>query len=140
MADELANFAFWAGLMMGRPTEYNDPSALMDFEDVKSNFIKAARYGTDVLLNWMGRKVTLKQLVLDELLPMAQAGLKRMNIDSADIDRYLEIIRGRALSHTGSEWITKNYRLLKRKLKTDDALILLTKALHRNQKEYDWQM
>ncbi|MAE87596.1 MAG: signal transduction protein [Flammeovirgaceae bacterium] len=137
VADELANFAFWAGLMMGRPTEYNDPSALMDFEDVKSNFIKAARYGTDVLLNWMGRKVTLKQLVLDELLPMAQAGLKRMNIDSADIDRYLEIIRGRALSHTGSEWITKNYRLLKRKLKTDDALILLTKALHRNQKEYD---
>ncbi len=41
--DEMANFALWVGLMMGRPSEFDDMSKVMDFRDVKSNFIKASR-------------------------------------------------------------------------------------------------
>ena len=44
VADEMANFAFWVGLMKGRPKKFDVMASLMDFKEAKANFIKAARY------------------------------------------------------------------------------------------------
>lgn len=69
--DELANFALWVGLMMGRPAEFDDMKKVMDFRDVKANFIKAARTGIDTIICWKGKNITIQELMLKELLPIA---------------------------------------------------------------------
>ncbi|WP_069675736.1 CBS domain-containing protein [Formosa sp. Hel1_33_131] len=135
--DEMANFAFWVGLMKGRPTEFDDIPRTLDFEDVKSNFIRAARTGTESIMNWRGKLIPLDQLVLEVLLPISKIGLERMKIDNDDIDKYLDVIRDRLLKSTGSQWMVTNYRYLKKQLKPDDALIALTSTLHTNQESYD---
>ena len=131
--DEMANFAFWVGLMVGRPIEYNHLADKMDFRDAKSNFIKAARHGSETIMKWMGKEISLTKLILDELLPLARKGLKKMKIDQVDIDRLLGIIEGRALGKTGSQWIVESYRSLRKDLKQDKALVVLTKTIFDNQ-------
>ena len=142
--DEMANFAFWVGLMMGRPDKYDDMPSQMDFKDAKSNFVKAARTGKESVMVWMGKKISVRDLVIKELLPIAKEGLKKVNIDQKDIDRLLGVIEGRALSLTGSQWKLKNYRYLRNHLKQDDALMALTKAIYKNQQGnlavHEWPM
>ena len=43
VVDEIANTAFFAGLMAALPQEYGDISLRMAFDDAKSNFFRAAR-------------------------------------------------------------------------------------------------
>ena len=120
--------------MLGRPKEYDDISKMMDFRDAKSNFIKAARYGKDAMLIWGSKMMTLKQLVEDELLPMAYNGLRKAAIDNEDIDKYLGVIQARLKGKSGTEWQVSNFRELSRYMKKDSALRLITKSMHGNQK------
>jgi len=132
--DEMANFAFWVGLMKGRPKKFDDMPSVMEFNDAKSNFVKAARNGKESVLLWMGKQISARNLVVNELIPIAKSGLEKMNIDKKDIDRFLSVIKNRAESQTGSQWKVKNYRILRKSLKQDDALLALTKAIYENQK------
>lgn len=131
--DEMANFAFWVGLMTGRPKEFEDLPKMMDFSDARSNFIRAARTGSETVMNWMGKTIPFDQLLLNELIPISRTGLEKMKVNKWDINNYLEVIKARVSKQTGSQWIVRNYRNLKRELKTDDALIALTEAIHVNQ-------
>lgn len=131
--DQMANFAFWVGLMMGRPSEFNDMVQIMDFRDAKDNFIKAARNGIDSMMYWKDSTFSTRELILKELLPIAYAGLQKCDIDKKDIERYLKVIEQRAHGMNGATWTIKNYRNLKKQLKRDDALISLTKTLYENQ-------
>ena len=141
--DELANFAFWIGLMMGRPSNCDDLPAVMDFREVKANFIKSARTGKESVLRWFGKRIAVKDLVLQELLPIAEEGLKKCKIDQADISRLLNIIEKRTKGQTGSQWTVDNYRRLKDELKPDDSLLILTKTMYENQNEnkpvHNWE-
>ena len=132
--DEMANFAFWVGLMKGRPSKFDDLPNVMDFRDAKSNFTRAARTGCESVMNWMGKNIPLDQLILHEFLPISRNGLEKMEIDPEDIDSYLNVIRARVQKQTtGSSWMVQNYRNMKGKLKSNDALIALTEAMHRYQ-------
>ena len=133
ISDEMANFAFWVGLMVGRPAKYDDMPLVMDFRDAKSNFVKAARLGVDAILLWDGKRISVKKLVYKILLPIAHKGLKKVGIDKEDRKYLLGIIEKRIKSHTGSEWMTQNYRILKDRTSTDNALRLLTRAIYNNQ-------
>ncbi|MFC4634183.1 CBS domain-containing protein [Dokdonia ponticola] len=131
--DEMANFAFWIGLMRGRPTAFDDLPRIMDFRDVRSNFIRAARTGCESVMNWMGKPIPIDELILDELLPISRKGLEKMEIDPKDINRYLNVIKARVQKQTGSRWMIRNYRNIKEKLKPNDALMALTEAMHHHQ-------
>ncbi|WP_299441171.1 CBS domain-containing protein [uncultured Aquimarina sp.] len=131
--DEMANFAFWVGLMVGRPSEFDQISNCMEFKDAKANFIKTARMGKDSILHWMGKQISVQDLVLKELLPIAYTGLEKMKIDKLDIEKLLGIIEYRTKGTSGSEWQIKNYRKLRKSLKQDDALRVLTKVMYQNQ-------
>jgi CBS domain-containing protein len=131
--DEMANFAFWVGLMVGRPAKFDDMPHVMDFRDAKANFIKAARLGTDAILLWDGKRISVKKLVCKILLPIAHKGLKKVGIDKEDRKYFLGIIEKRVKAHTGSEWMTENYRILKDHTSQDNALRLLTRAIYNNQ-------
>jgi len=133
VTEEIANFAFWVGLMKCRPAEYDDLPAVMDFRDAKSNFIKAARTGRESVLRWKGEQIAARDLVSDHLLPIAQQGLANCGINSSDIDHYLSVIKERCKGMTGAQWIIKNYRNLKKAHKKDDAILMLTKSMYGNQ-------
>lgn len=135
--DEMANLAFWVGLMCGRPPEFDDLPKVMDFQDAKTNFLRACRNGTETVMHWKGKRIPLANLVVDELLPIAKKGLQKMAIDEEDIDLTLGIIEKRMNGCTGSQWMITNYRKFKKELKTDDALIALTESIHRNQQDYE---
>ncbi len=129
LVDEVANFAFWAGLMMGRPTTFDSIATRMDFRDAKSNFIKAARNGLSTVLLWEGKPFTVQDLIQKELLPIAHTGLMKMNIHQADREKYLAVIDERANGQTGAFWSVQNYRKLRKEMRQDDALISLTRNM-----------
>ncbi|MEM9078336.1 MAG: CBS domain-containing protein [Bacteroidota bacterium] len=133
--DEMANFAFWVGLMKGRPKSFDDMPSQMDFKSAKTNFIKAARTGKETLFSWRGEAYSAKKLVLNKLLPIAYKGLHKCGIDDADVERLLGIIEARTKGRTGEQWQVANIRELKKRYKTNKSLVLLTKHMVDNQKE-----
>ncbi|WP_435624439.1 CBS domain-containing protein [Flagellimonas sp.] len=133
--DEMANFAFWVGLMKGRPKNFDDMPSQMDFKSAKTNFIKAARTGKETLFSWGGEAYSAKKLVLNKLLPIAYKGLHKCGIDNADVERLLGIIEARTNGRTGEQWQVANIRELKKRYKTNKSLVLLTKQMVDNQTE-----
>jgi hypothetical protein len=55
---------------------------------------------------WLnGRRLPLRQLLLEELLPLARRGLRALEIDAADVTDYLDLIAARVESgRTGADW------------------------------------
>lgn len=133
--DEIANMMFWVGLMRGRPKQYKDIRNKIDFKDVKSNFYNAARYGTAAQFYWEGRLVPCKELLLDELLPMAYRGLYAMNVLPEDAEKYLSVIENRIKTRNGARWIVESFRKLKKEHKTHDVLHLLTSAMYQHERK-----
>ena len=105
--DEMANAAFYFGLMIGLSDEVGRIDRVMRFDDAKSNFFAAARHGLDAQLRWIGGKCyPASTLILEQLIPIAWSGLARMNVNPDDIDRYLGVLRERVQSEqTGSRWV-----------------------------------
>ncbi|MEM6735780.1 MAG: CBS domain-containing protein [Bacteroidota bacterium] len=135
ISDQMANFAYWIGLMLGRSSSYLNLPNQMDFEDVKANFIKAARTGKQSVLKWKDRYVSVRDLTIRELLPLAYEGLSKIGMDREEATGLLEIIDQRAVSHTGAQWSITNYRKLKKSFRKDDALVALTKYMFKNQQK-----
>ncbi|MEP6902703.1 MAG: hypothetical protein ABJA66_13205, partial [Actinomycetota bacterium] len=107
VADEMANSAFFLGLMMALPEEYGDVTEKMSFDDAKNNFFTVARYGLKSQIAWLdGKNYSAQKLILEELLPRAHRGLRSANIDSADIEKYLGILEERVSQEkTGAQWM-----------------------------------
>jgi len=116
IVDEVANAAFWFGLVKGLGAAYDDISMLMEFDSAKSNFVAAARVGLATQLNWLhGERMPADELICEVLLPMARDGLVSANIDPADIDRYLSVIDERVKSRqTGSQWQLRSLAQMRR--------------------------
>jgi len=131
--DEMANFAFWVGLMAGRPKKYDDIPSLMDFRTAKLNFLRAATSGRHAMFSWMGKAMTTKKIVREELLPIAYEGLRKFNVDEKDISRLLGVIEERTKGGTGAEWQINNFRALTKQMKQDSAIVQLTKSMYKNQ-------
>lgn len=104
--DEIANAAFFYGMMAGMTEEIKDIRKLLTFGDVKSNFLAAAREGIRAQMNWFNdTHLPAKQLVLEQLLPLAREGLQQAGIDADDIDRYLGVLHDRVtMRRTGARW------------------------------------
>jgi len=111
--DEIANFAFWIGLMRCKPEGGAEFWKSHSFKAVKNNFVLAARSGLNTVFNWYGNNIPAKQLILEQLLPMAHQGLKNSRVNSADTDKYLSVIEKRVSKEvTGSKWTVDNFRIL----------------------------
>ncbi|GJM28838.1 MAG: hypothetical protein DHS20C17_14730 [Cyclobacteriaceae bacterium] len=137
VVDEVANTVFWVGLMSGLPESYLQMKKEMDFHDVKSNFIKAARHGLETSFAWMGGKYDAKDLILEELMPIARQGLSGLKIDQPDVQKYLEIIENRVDQlKTGSIWITNSYNALIKKYPVNTALSAITLGILNRQQQH----
>ena len=86
-------------------------------------------------MNWMGKQISVRDLITDELLPIARKGLEKVAIDKKDIDRFLDIIEQRAVGFTGAQWKIRKYRQLRKAMRQDDALLALTKTIYELQQD-----
>lgn len=143
--DEIANMLFWIGIMQGMPEKYKSLQDKLPFNEVKGNFINAARTGIDTYFNWFGKGISAKRLILEELIPIAVTGLTASGVDKKDIDYYLGIIESRArLRRTGSQWIKESNRLLRSRMTKDIANATLTADMYRyqskNEEVHTWKI
>lgn len=135
--DQVANAAFWFGLMAGMPEEYQDIPSKFEFDDAKTNFLKAARDGLDNKFLWFDdTKYSAQDMLLKILLPIAKEGLKKSNINKEDINKNMEIIEERVKSgKTGSQWMIESYTNIRKSGTRDQALVATTAAIYNRQQE-----
>ncbi len=131
--DEMANFAYWIGIMCGRPERFDNIAEVMHFKDAKSNFVNAGRTGYNSVMVWDNKEYTVSQLTEKVMLPLAYKGLRKIGVAEEDIKRLLGVIESRLTGKTGAQWMISNYRNLMNSRTGDDSLRLITRATYENQ-------
>jgi len=104
--DEIANAAFFFGLLRALMEADVAPEFRLSFGQARDNFYWAARDGLDAHIVWLeGRRERMQSLVLDRLLPLARRGLGLLEIEPADSERYLAVIESRVRNGcNGAAW------------------------------------
>ncbi|MGH3942972.1 MAG: glutamate--cysteine ligase [Pseudonocardiaceae bacterium] len=146
VADTLANAALYYGLVRVLAEDEQPIWSQMPFRAAEENFYAAARHGSAARLFWPDvGEVPATELVLHRLLPMAQEGLRRWEVDAKIRDRLLGIIEQRCLiATTGAQWQVETvHRLQKRWHCTrTEALRRMTlryaEHMHSNQPVHTW--
>lgn len=110
IVDEMANAAFFFGMMAGMAEQHPNVREQIRFEDVKTNFLAAAREGIRAQMNWFGdTHLPAQELITQHLLPLAREGLEQMAIDRGDIERYLGVLEDRVNKRrTGARWLLES--------------------------------
>jgi CBS domain-containing protein len=144
--DEVANAAFLLGLLSGGPATYGDITKKLTFHDAETNFLAAAQVGLAAQFTWLDRQnVPARELITQELLPVAREGLRNAGITPADIDRYLGVIAARVASgQTGSQWLLQSLATMHDTETKDSRLSALTAAAVQRQWEgkpvHEWPL
>ncbi len=144
--DEMANAAFWFGLMKGMDEELGDVTRSMDFDHAKENFLAAARQGLAAEMVWLHRKpIAARKLITEELVPMARRGLADLDIDAGDIDHYMGVIEERVKTGmTGSQWMLDSLHSLQAQGTKGERMGALTAATLNRQEEgepvHTWEL
>jgi CBS domain-containing protein/gamma-glutamyl:cysteine ligase YbdK (ATP-grasp superfamily) len=130
-ADEVANAAFWFGMISAYSQDPKPVADRMDFARVKGNFARAARYGLDAVMDWFDdRSRVARDLILEELLPRAREGLESKAIDQGDIERYLDIVRRRVEGRkTGADWMLCSLEKMGKAASLSERLGALTQGM-----------
>jgi gamma-glutamyl:cysteine ligase YbdK (ATP-grasp superfamily) len=107
--DCIANAAFYFGLVRGFGLDEVAPEDNLTFELARDNFYSCARYGLNARPCWFRNgklmEIGMRELVAEELLPMARRGLESEDIPAEEIDDYLNVIAERVDSgQNGAAW------------------------------------
>ena len=104
--DNIANIAFYYGLVHYYANMSDAPEDILPFADAKNHFYRAAQLGLKYKTRWFSKKTdSLQNIILEKLLLEAETGLYKLGIDQYDTQRYLSVIAKRAeLNRTGSQW------------------------------------
>ena len=135
--DEIANSAFFLGLMTQLPEEFGDVREKMSFNDAKNNFFNVAQNGLNTQITWFDGKIySTRRLILEQLLPLARKGLEKAEIDAEDIEKYLGIIEKRINAKvTGAQWMLDSFENIGEKANLNVRLQTLTSAIKRIRKQ-----
>ncbi|WP_415901996.1 glutamate-cysteine ligase family protein [Neptuniibacter sp. QD29_5] len=127
--DMAANAAFALGVAKGLQEQMDEIIPAMPFSVLVKNFYLAAEKGLQAELMWpvLSQAGGLKKLsvaeIVQELLPVAYAGLKALDIAPKEIDHYLAVIKERVdTGITGAYWQLREYQRLYKKLNHNQAL------------------
>lgn len=147
LADETANAAFAFGLLHSLANDggrIGDPRGLIAFDDLRENFLGAARLGLKSQITWIdGRCWPAADLIRSELLPRARQGLDAAGIDVADRDHYLGLIGERAANgQTGACWMLRSLTQMHGRATREQRAQALTAAMlrhqHANRPVHEW--
>lgn len=137
VVDEVANAAFWLGLMKGMALHYKDVTNNMAFDHAKSNFLAASIHGLETRFRWMdGKRYAAADLIREELIPLAKEGLQSVDVAEGDIEKYLGIIEERNnTGMTGAHWMTDSYAELSKVGTKDEVMTTLTANIFQKQRQ-----
>lgn len=132
--DEMSNAAFWIGLMEAMPERYKSCwGEHFNFQDVRCNFLKAARNGLSNEFTWFGELLDAGRLILEELLPLAESGLQKIGVPKEEYAGYLNTIEQRVLKkQTGASWIIDSLRSLRSRNTVDESMLLITQYMRKH--------
>ncbi len=104
--DTIANAALFFGLAQYYAHRQPPPESELSFEAARRNFYQAAQHGLDARILWLaGETVSVRELLIKELLPHAREGLDSLRLDASDVERYLGIISHRLRrDQNGTAW------------------------------------
>jgi CBS domain-containing protein/gamma-glutamyl:cysteine ligase YbdK (ATP-grasp superfamily) len=146
VVDEMANSAFFLGLMTEMPEEFGDINKYMSFDDAKNNFFNAARYGLNGQIRGLdGKSRRVGRLIREELLPRARRGLARAGIDENDTGRLLDVIEARVKAEkSGAKWMIDSLGAMDKRAKANVRMRSLTAAMKENQESgkplHEWPL
>lgn len=106
VVDMMANAAIFYGAVHALAMRTVAPESLLPFETARDNFYSAARDGLGAQIVWLGgRNRPLRDVIRDEILPMAADGLARLGVDASVRERYVDIVAARVRNgQNGAAW------------------------------------
>jgi hypothetical protein len=108
VVDTMANAAFFAGLVRALADQDRPVWTQMSFSAAIDNFAAGVRHGIAAEVYWpqIGQ-VSVVELVVRKLLPLAAEGLRLWEVDEGEAGRLLDIIERRCLgAANGATWQT----------------------------------
>ncbi|HET9531478.1 MAG TPA: CBS domain-containing protein [Blastocatellia bacterium] len=144
--DQVANAAFFFGLMQGLSLRHSNIAEDMAFDDAKTNFLASCHQGLDAQFKWIGgRAIPVRELIRNELVPLAREGLGMSGVADTEADRYLSVIEERVRSgQTGAQWQLDSFAEMSKSGSKEEALTALTDATIALQKEgrpvHEWPL
>jgi gamma-glutamyl:cysteine ligase YbdK (ATP-grasp superfamily) len=131
ISDNIANMAFFYGLVSFYANQDIPPESQIEFSQARDNFYTAAQHGLSDKITWPGcDRCSIRYLILNRLLDEAESGLRKLSINEKDIEHYLGIIEARAEhDQTGSDWQRKFVEHHGRDMQQ------LTQAYYKNQQQ-----
>ncbi|TVS13156.1 MAG: CBS domain-containing protein [Wenzhouxiangella sp.] len=129
--DEVANAAFFFGMMAKLSRSVSDIREHFSFADVKANFMTAAREGLRAQQVWFDdEQMTAQDLILGKLIPLAREGLEEAGIDESDIERYLGVVQSRVeRRRTGARWQLESLEQMRGSASPHECLRALTGSM-----------
>jgi hypothetical protein len=143
--DVIANAAFYYGALRVLSEDDRPVWSKMTFSTAEENFDVCAQRGMDARVYWPGLgEVTVDELVLRRLLPMAHDGLQRWGVCADARDRYLGVIEQRAKSgRNAAGWQSDTVHALEergadRVRALTEMLRLYCEGMHANEPVHMW--
>lgn len=144
--DEVANAAFWIGLMAEGPHAFPEINERMEFREARSNFVTAAQQGLSCHITWLDdTERSMRELLVESFIPAARAGLARLGIDDRDADNAMSVIEHRVASRrTGARWVIDSVARLRGQGTRTERLDCITGAMLANQRSgkpvHEWPL
>ena len=145
--DMVANAAFYYGLVAVLAAERRPVWTQMSFSAAESNFLAGAREGIFARMYWPGyATVTVEELTLRHLLPLAAQGLDERGVSARAVDHYLGVIEGRCVRRqNGASWQTEAVRRYEQRgLERSEALRQMLAVyldhVEANQPVHTWEL
>ncbi|MEZ7003183.1 glutamate--cysteine ligase [Streptomyces sp. AD55] len=136
VTDVIANAAFYYGVVRALAEEPRPLWTRLPFESAAANFDAACRHGIEARFAWPRRgrlggmaEVDAADLVREELLPLAAAGLDAWGVEPADRDLYLGVIEERCRRRVnGATWQAATFHAAREAgLSREEALAATTR-------------
>jgi gamma-glutamyl:cysteine ligase YbdK (ATP-grasp superfamily) len=145
VVDILANAAFYYGAVRVLSEDERPVWSKMTFPTAEENFFECARRGMDAVCYWPGLgDVTVDELILRRLLPLAHQGLDRWGVDPEVRDRLLGVVEHRAkTARNGAVWQVETVHAMEQHgMSRERALIrmleLYCEGMHANEPVHSW--
>ncbi len=131
VVDMMANAALAIGLTEGLRGDINRLITALPFSYANYNFYRAAEFGIHSRILWPNPDASeLNDYpvleLLQDLLPVAESGLRSIGVEPEEVSHYLGVIEHRIeRGISGAEWQLQNYDALRRKHDSSTACRLL---------------
>ncbi|MDO5500882.1 MAG: glutamate--cysteine ligase, partial [Propionibacteriaceae bacterium] len=147
MIDTMANAAFYYGLVRTLAASERPVWSRLSFAAAAQNFHNCARDGLDAAIYWPGfGELSVDELVLRHLLPLAARGLEMWGVSPEVVDRYLPVIEQRCLTgRNGATWQIEAVARLEEKGRSRPEalrgmLMRYVEGMHSNEPVHSWAL